>query len=53
MKIHFHQFTDKVGGKWAYSFAILPDIEYYWCGGLKTIYIGWLVWDIMIDFRKE
>ena len=43
----------KVGDKWAFSFAILPDIEFYWLGGLKTIYIGWLVWDIMIDFRKE
>ena len=53
MKIYFHQFTDKVGDKWAFSFAILPDIEFYWLGGLKTIYIGWLVWDIMIDFRKE
>ncbi len=53
MKVYFHQFTDKVGDKWAFSFAILPDLEFYWLGGLKTIYIGWLVWDIMIDFRKE
>lgn len=52
MKVRLHRYADKYGDRWSYSFAVLPEIEFHWTGRLRYIYIGWLIWDIVLDFDK-
>lgn len=54
MKVRLQRYAEASGGRWSYSFAILPEIEFHWTRGrLRVIYIGWLIWDIVLDFDNK
>lgn len=29
---------------------IIPQLSYSWYGGGSTLYIGWLMWNLVIEF---
>ena len=37
----------------AFDIAVLPEFQIYWKGGLRTVYFGWIFWDIVLDFSKD
>lgn len=53
MKVRLQRYAEAAGGRWSYSLAILPEIEFHWTGRLRVIYIGWLIWDIVLDFDNK
>jgi len=52
MKAFFHSYTPmRIPQGVTYSFTILPEISFFWCGGLDMIYISWLFFEINIHVK--
>lgn len=39
-------------GKWTYTFNILPELSFFWLGGLQEIYFSWLFWSITFKIKN-
>lgn len=51
MKLRFESYHPiKVGGKWSYTFTIMPSIDFFYIGEIKRFSFSWLFWDITLDF---
>ena len=53
MKVRVLSFTPfKFGNYITFSFCILPELSFFWLGGLDTVYFSWLFFEITFRFKK-